>query len=114
MSETAIIGFYRDLQCFNALAVVVNKDLAIVPPSNLNGWILVIRKHGVIIVETVTIDTCFYLAKLLIDRKVDFDESDSINSALIEVFGQLEDIARSTRHMLEARWELVESGDIRK
>jgi hypothetical protein len=114
MSETVIVGFYRDQQAFRALAIPVNKDLAIVPPSGMGGYILVNRKHGFIVVETTSIDACFYLAKILIDRKTDFDSCDSVNAALKEVFDHLEMVALATQNLMETRSELIKSGDIAK
>lgn len=111
--KSTIISYCsRSGQHYKVLGYGLDEDFAVVLLTQDNGWILILRKYGVIIHECASIEACLYLAKLLRASDADLNCNVSLNLALREIHRSVTESVSAISGIIDGRQEMHDAGSL--
>lgn len=111
-SKIALIPFFQDGVLFKVLGVRLNDDFAVVAPTRTNKWLLILRRPGIILEESISVQACIYLAMVLGQSRIDLDSQDALNAILSVIHSDVSEAVGSIAALLDSRSEMLQSGDL--
>lgn len=111
-SKIALIPFFQGGVLFKVLGVRLNDDFAVVAPTSKNKWLLILRRPGIILEESISVQACIYLAMVLGQSRIDLDSQDALNAILSVIHSDVGEAVDAIAALIDSRSEMLESGDL--
>lgn len=111
-SKIALIPFFLGGVLFKVLGVRLNDDFAVVAHMGTSKWLLILRRPGIIIEESISVQACIYLAMLLGQSRIDLDSQDALNAILHVINSDVSEAVGLITALVDSRSEMLRSGDL--
>ena len=107
-----IISFSAEGRILSKLAVPYNEHLAIVRTCLDHDWLVVLRKHAIVLIAAPSVDACCYFCNLISLTCTDFNDREKLNAALELAFEPLKDVIFQMRDMDEQRFKMYQNDEL--